>query len=150
MGDYRMGSLKKIEDPIFCSYFIVAAFVLIYATLVSVKMVQAAGKIHQHMLDKIMRAPMEFFDTTPLGRIINRFSSDVEMMDTALPLTFRITLNSLYLAVTTVIVICINTPIILSTVVPLMICYGVIMVSMGTELVVILLHYFATSHVFIH
>ncbi|XP_071154276.1 multidrug resistance-associated protein 1-like [Mytilus edulis] len=104
-----------------------AAFVLIYATLVSVKMVQAAGKIHQHMLDKIMRAPMGFFDTTPLGRIINRFSSDVEMMDTALPLTFRITLNSLYLAVTTVIVICINTPIILSTVVPLMICYGVIM-----------------------
>ncbi|CAC5365085.1 ABCC1 [Mytilus coruscus] len=104
-----------------------AAFVLIYATLVSVKMVQAAGKIHQHMLDKIMRAPMEFFDTTPLGRIINRFSSDVEMMDTALPLTFRITLNSLYLAVTTVIVICINTPIILSTVIPLMICYGVIM-----------------------
>ncbi|KAK9321278.1 P-loop containing nucleoside triphosphate hydrolase protein [Lipomyces orientalis] len=34
--------------------------------------------------NKVMGAPMEFFDTNPIGRIINRFSNDVESMDNTL------------------------------------------------------------------
>lgn len=92
-------------------------------------MVEAAGKMHAMLLDRIIRAPMEFFDTTPVGRIINRFSSDMETVDTVLPLTFRITINSLYLAVTTVIVISINTPLIVTVVLPVIVLYAVILVS---------------------
>lgn len=32
---------------------------------------------------------MEFFDQTPLGRIMNRFSKDVQEVDTDLPATLR-------------------------------------------------------------
>lgn len=37
--------------------------------------------LHQGMLDCVMRAPMEFFETTPIGRILNRFSNDVYKID---------------------------------------------------------------------
>ncbi|XP_041645483.1 ATP-binding cassette sub-family C member 12 [Cheilinus undulatus] len=46
----------------------------------------AACKLHDTMFKRIMASPMSFFDTTPTGRIINRFSKDQEEVDTVLPL----------------------------------------------------------------
>ena len=33
----------------------------------------------------VLRAPMSFFDATPLGRILNRFSRDLDEMDSRQP-----------------------------------------------------------------
>jgi ABC-type multidrug transport system fused ATPase/permease subunit len=37
--------------------------------------------MHSGMLECVMRAPTRFFDTTPIGRILNRFTSDQYTLD---------------------------------------------------------------------
>ena len=34
--------------------------------------------MHDDIFAKILRCSMSFFDTTPIGRIVNRFSSDMD------------------------------------------------------------------------
>lgn len=45
--------------------------------------------LHRAM-NRVLRAPMAFFDTTPLGRITNRFSRDIQVMDNELSDAMRI------------------------------------------------------------
>ena len=41
--------------------------------------------LHNRMFKSLMQAPMHFFDTNPLGRILNRFSKDIGAADDRLP-----------------------------------------------------------------
>ncbi|CAL5361918.1 unnamed protein product [Camellia sinensis] len=42
---------------------------------------KAARKLHDTMLQSVLRAPMLFFHTNPIGRVINRFARDVGDID---------------------------------------------------------------------
>ncbi|RWS04189.1 multidrug resistance-associated protein 1-like isoform X4, partial [Dinothrombium tinctorium] len=48
---------------------------------------RASTRLHKQMLCRIFRSPMHFFDTTPTGRIVNRFSKDIDVVDQVLPST---------------------------------------------------------------
>ena len=41
--------------------------------------------IHKVLLNGVICSPMSFFDTNPIGRIINRFSADIDTLDTQIP-----------------------------------------------------------------
>ncbi|KAL6991616.1 Canalicular multispecific organic anion transporter 1 [Sarracenia purpurea var. burkii] len=49
--------------------------------LLIVSSLYAARRLHDAMLSSIIRAPMVFFQTNPLGRIINRFAKDLGDID---------------------------------------------------------------------
>ncbi|ORY29629.1 putative ATP-binding cassette transporter protein YOR1 [Naematelia encephala] len=45
---------------------------------------RAAKNIHDRLLDHVLRATIRYFNITPLGRIINRFTRDIETIDGSL------------------------------------------------------------------
>ncbi|KAG0349760.1 Multidrug resistance-associated protein 1 [Podila minutissima] len=45
----------------------------------------ASKALHENLLAKVLRLPMSFFDTTPQGRVRNRFSNDITGMDEHIP-----------------------------------------------------------------
>ncbi|PVU91420.1 hypothetical protein BB559_001398 [Furculomyces boomerangus] len=51
--------------------------------------VRSAKINHEKLISSVFRSPMEFFDTTPLGRILNRFSKDIATLDEELPQSFN-------------------------------------------------------------
>ncbi|ODV79720.1 uncharacterized protein CANTADRAFT_25606 [Suhomyces tanzawaensis NRRL Y-17324] len=58
------------------------AFMWIFCTI------QGSRRLHNLMATTVLRAPMSFFETTPIGRILNRFSSDVYKIDEVLGSVF--------------------------------------------------------------
>ncbi|KAF9135844.1 hypothetical protein BGW39_011433 [Mortierella sp. 14UC] len=65
---------------------------------------RASRSLHEQLLVSILRAPIRFFDTTPVGRIINRFSKDFEVIDNQM-ITKMVTLATDALGVVTIILI---------------------------------------------
>ncbi|KAH8880912.1 P-loop containing nucleoside triphosphate hydrolase protein [Thozetella sp. PMI_491] len=50
---------------------------------------RASKNMLHRAVQRILRAPVSFFDTTPLGRIMNRFSRDIDVMDNNLTESLR-------------------------------------------------------------
>ncbi|XP_077509755.1 ATP-binding cassette sub-family C member 5-like isoform X2 [Amblyomma americanum] len=58
-------------------------------------LLNASSKLHNQMLQGILRCPTSFFDVTPSGRITNRFSKDMDEMDIRVPFFLEMVVQSL-------------------------------------------------------
>ncbi|KAK5677390.1 ATP-binding cassette glutathione S-conjugate transporter ycf1 [Elasticomyces elasticus] len=81
--------------------------------------IEASRKLHERMAFAIFRSPMSFFETTPTGRILNRFSSDIYRIDEVLARTFNMLFTNAARAMFTLVVISIATPAFIALILPL-------------------------------
>ncbi|XP_063184853.1 ATP-binding cassette sub-family C member 10 isoform X4 [Chroicocephalus ridibundus] len=71
-------------------------FTILRAFLFAFGTIRAATVIHNRLLQRALKATVTFFDTTPTGRILNRFSSDLYCVDDSLPFILNIFLANMY------------------------------------------------------
>ncbi|XP_050728277.1 multidrug resistance-associated protein 1-like isoform X2 [Eriocheir sinensis] len=103
-------------------FVFVGAFSMSYGTL------GAGARLHYQILHSVMRLPMHFFDTNPVGRMINRFGKDMDTLDTVLPMTLRSWTVCFFTVVSTFTVIIYATPIFTTVIVPTIILYTFIQI----------------------
>ncbi|KAJ1337700.1 ATP-binding cassette subfamily C (CFTR/MRP) member 1 [Microdochium nivale] len=85
--------------------------------------IEASRKLHERMATAIFRSPMSFFDTTPAGRILNRFSSDIYRVDEVLARTFNMLFVNLARSGFTLAVISVGAPPFIAFIIPLSLAY---------------------------
>ncbi|PVD37119.1 hypothetical protein C0Q70_04114 [Pomacea canaliculata] len=88
-------------------------FLIVFNYLHWTRAVRASKRLHERLINRLLQAPMAFFDTTPLGRIMNRVSSDMEIVDNIVPVVIRDNLFTFGVLVATLVVISIISPFII-------------------------------------
>ncbi|XP_044843536.1 ATP-binding cassette sub-family C member 12 isoform X7 [Mauremys mutica] len=92
---------------------IIKGFVFTKTTL------KASSMLHDDVFYKILLSPMSFFDTTPTGRLMNRFSKDIDELDVRLPFHAENFLQQFFMVISVLIIIAIVFPFLLIAVVVL-------------------------------
>ena len=62
-----------------------SVFIGVACFFVTIGCYNASKKLHDGFLFSLLRSPMSFFDTTPMGRILNRLSKDIQRIDDEFP-----------------------------------------------------------------
>lgn len=83
----------------------------------------AAKNLHHNLLNKIILGPIRFFDMTPLGLILNRFSADTNIIDQHIPPTLESLTRSTLLCLSAIGMISYATPWFLVALMPLGIAF---------------------------
>jgi ABC-type multidrug transport system fused ATPase/permease subunit len=90
--------------------------------------VKASKNLHNSMLNSILHCNMKFFESTPVGRILNRFSKDIDLTETRIPDTFRASSRFGFNVISVIIVVSINSPLFLLFLIPLLVFFYFIQV----------------------
>ncbi|KAH3732468.1 multidrug resistance-associated protein 3 [Pelomyxa schiedti] len=84
---------------------------------------RVAIKLHGRMLHSVLVSPMSFFYKTPVGRLMNRFTRDINNADTVLPRTLGMLLTMVFGLCGIIVVISIGTPYFLVSLAPIFALY---------------------------
>ncbi|XP_077987901.1 ATP-binding cassette sub-family C member 5-like [Glandiceps talaboti] len=111
-------------------YCISVVFLIILSMLKSyayvVATLRATTNMHDIVFVKVFKSPMKFFDTTPSGRIINRFSKDLDEMDARAPLQAEGFLQSFLTIIFSLAMIGVVFPIFFAFIIPVFIVFFIV------------------------
>ncbi|XP_019397334.1 PREDICTED: multidrug resistance-associated protein 6 isoform X2 [Crocodylus porosus] len=84
----------------------------------------ASRKLFRQLLENIARSPMMFFEQTSIGNLLNRFSKEMDAIDSVIPDKLKSLLGFLFNLLEIYIVIVLATPIAVVAIVPLTVLYA--------------------------
>uniref|UniRef100_K3X2G0 Uncharacterized protein n=1 Tax=Globisporangium ultimum (strain ATCC 200006 / CBS 805.95 / DAOM BR144) TaxID=431595 RepID=K3X2G0_GLOUD len=62
--------------------------------------IQSSKNLHDQLFRRVLRAPVNrYFDVTPIGRVLNRFSNDLDQMDLVLPQQYHNVFQNLTMSI---------------------------------------------------
>ncbi|XP_054163879.1 multidrug resistance-associated protein 1-like [Oppia nitens] len=123
-GNY---GLRDLRLGVYGAFGFVEAFFSLTASIsLNLACIRAAKIMHNDMIKRIIRAPMSFFDTTPIGRILNRFSKDIDTADMSLLFNLRMMIMQFFRTIVAFSMISLETPIVLVAILPLAVVYYMI------------------------
>jgi ATP-binding cassette subfamily C (CFTR/MRP) protein 1 len=104
--------------------FLSTMFVILRSIFFIMQCLAASRTLHDNLLRKVLSAPINtYFDVTPIGRILNRFSKDLDSIDSNLPDFFLNMLQNSF-HVISVLALCLSsTPYFVIILVPLAILF---------------------------
>ncbi|KAG0355144.1 hypothetical protein BGZ54_001279 [Gamsiella multidivaricata] len=120
-GRHTIGEFLGVYAALIFAYMVINIGSSYIAMVIAA--LRASAGLHERLSAKILRLPMSFFDTTPLGRIVNRFSMDIFSVDEVAPWNFIDVILCLDSILGTMIVIATTTPVFLALVVPVAALY---------------------------
>ncbi|KAF9098829.1 hypothetical protein BGX29_007411 [Mortierella sp. GBA35] len=111
-------------------YVLLSIFTLVMAALTNYYTIfgglAASRSLHQQLLRKVSRAKVRFFDTTPIGRIVNRFSSDISTIDDDVSNGLQGLFGSFVTILGIIVIISANMPLFMIPAVFIVAVYGII------------------------
>ncbi|XP_040342070.1 ATP-binding cassette sub-family C member 2 isoform X4 [Herpailurus yagouaroundi] len=123
-GTNYPASQRDLRAGVYGALGLVQGVFVLLGNLCSIRAsTHASNILHKQLLTNILRAPMSFFDTTPTGRIVNRFAGDISTVDDTLPLSLRSWILCFLGIISTLVMICTATPIFIIVIIPLGIIY---------------------------
>ena len=120
-ADYEDFMMIYIKLSVSCILFIpLAALSLELMTII------ASKNLHRKLINSILSAPLQFFDRTPVGRILNRLSADMNVIDEKLTGMFESLLFCAFHVIGGIIMNSIFVPYFIIPVVPVFILFFIV------------------------
>ncbi|XP_067317475.1 multidrug resistance-associated protein 1-like isoform X1 [Anolis sagrei] len=94
-----------------------------YSMAVSVGGLLASRRLHLGLLHSVLRCPMGFFERTPSGNLVNRFSKEIDTIDSMIPQVIKMFMGSLFNVAGACVVILLATPLAAVAIPPLALVY---------------------------
>ncbi|CAK9309360.1 unnamed protein product [Citrullus colocynthis] len=122
------GNIGPSETIYYNMVYAALSFGLVLVTLLNsywliISSLYAAKRLHDLMLASVLKAPMLFFNTNPLGRIINRFSKDLSDIDRNVASFFNMFLGQISQLLSTFILIGVVSILSLWAILPLLLLF---------------------------
>lgn len=83
----------------------------------------AARTLHDAMLSSVLRAPIAWFDSKPIGQIINRFSADITLLDESMPQLLTEFMQTALLVLGVIVLVCVVNPWVLIALAPMLVVF---------------------------